>query len=130
MNKSYFTIKELTYSKTAINRGIVNTPDKDVEANLLRLIEFLNPLREAWGKPIVVNSGYRCKELNRIVGGVATSAHLTGNAVDIRIQPGLKKFLIDYLKDKKFDQCIDENNWIHLGLFDNKGRQRRQIFKA
>jgi uncharacterized protein YcbK (DUF882 family) len=72
----YFTIKELTKSGTALRHGINNTPDKKSLRNLEKLIDFiLDPLREAYGKPIVVSSGYRCEKLNRIVGGAKTSQH-------------------------------------------------------
>lgn len=135
--KTYFTIEELCRSYTADNLGIDNTPPKYVELNLRDLIEFLNPLREAWGSPIIINSGYRCPELNKAVGGVPTSAHQTGNAVDMHPQNGkmeeFKQFCLDYCKDKDFDQLILENSgateWVHLGLFNNNNEQRHQMFK-
>ena len=62
----YFTIKELTRSTTAQLRGIDNTPSQQVIDNLTALVEnVLDPLREAWGAPIHVNSGYRCAALNK-----------------------------------------------------------------
>lgn len=133
---NYFTIKELCYSYTAEQKGIDNSPSKEIEEHLKELISFLNPIREKWGSGIQVNSGYRCPELNKAVGGVATSAHMEGWAVDIYPVNNkfeeFKQFIIDYLKDKNFDQVIIERNgcsqWIHLGLW-SKGRQRKQIFK-
>ena len=84
----YFTLKELTKSETALRHGINNTPDKKSQQNLEKLIELiLDPLREAYGKPIVVTSGYRCEKLNRILGGAKTSQHVTGEAADIRSVP-------------------------------------------
>jgi uncharacterized protein YcbK (DUF882 family) len=81
----YFTIKELTKSGTAMRLGIDNNPDKKALLNLEKLIKYiLDPLREAYGKPIVISSGYRCEKLNRILGGSKTSQHATGEAVDIR----------------------------------------------
>lgn len=135
--KSYFTLEELYYSDTAKLKKIDNTPPNYVKENLNDMIEFLNPLRESWGSPIIINSGYRCEKLNKAVGGVSTSAHLEGNAVDMHPQngdfDGFKKFIVDYLKDKNFDQCIIENSgstyWIHLGLWNNDNKQRKQIFK-
>lgn len=134
--KSYFTIEELCKSDTAERKHIDNTPSEEIKKRLQILIEFLNPLREAWGSGIRVNSGYRCPELNKAVGGVDTSAHMEGWAVDIYPVNNkfeeFKQFIIDYLKDKNFDQVIIERNgcfqWIHLGLW-SKGRQRKQIFK-
>ena len=72
----YFTINELTKSATATSKGIDNTPTKEVVGNLTTLVDkVLDPLREAYGKPIKVNSGYRCPKLNKAVGGSATSQH-------------------------------------------------------
>ncbi len=134
-NKSYFTIKELCASQTANNLHIDNTPSETIKKNLTRLIEFLNPLREAWGSPIRISSGYRCQELNKAIGGVATSAHLTGNAVDMvpvnGKQDEFEKFMVSYLQDKTWDQCLKEQSktarWVHFGLYNNVGQQRKQI---
>ena len=81
---NYFTIEELTKSDTATRRGIDNTPTEEVKKNLTTLVDqVLDPLRAAWGAPIVVNSGYRCPALNEAVGGSKTSDHMTGRAADI-----------------------------------------------
>lgn len=136
MSKSYFTIEELCKSDTAEREHIDNTPSEEIKKRLQILIEFLNPLREAWGSGIRVNSGYRCPELNQAVGGVETSAHKEGWAVDMYPVNNkfeeFKQFIIDYLKDKNFDQCIVERSgrlqWIHFGLYSKHG-QRKQIFK-
>lgn len=71
----YFTISELTRSDKARELHIDNTPfSYEVVANLENLIEnILDPIREAWGKPLHVNSGYRCPALNKAVGGKPTS---------------------------------------------------------
>lgn len=128
----YFTLNELCYSDTAIKHHIDNKPPKEIQNNLEKLMSFLDGIREHYGKPIYINSGYRCPALNKLVGGVSNSAHQYGWAVDLRVLEGLKESLEDYLKDKQFDQLIWESNgkskWIHIGLFDSKGRQRRQIF--
>ena len=80
----HFKKEEFTYSITAQHLGIDNTPSKEVVTNLERLVSrVLDPLREAWGSPIIVTSGYRCPELNARVGGVKTSYHLRGMAADI-----------------------------------------------
>ena len=77
----HFTIEELTRSVTARNRSIDNTPNKSELANLRLLAEsVLEPLRQAYGKPIVVSSGFRCAALNKAVGGSRTSQHLLGQA--------------------------------------------------
>ena len=81
---SYFTISELTASATALREGIDNRPSKCAYHLLHVLVDqLLDPIREAWGEPIVVSSGYRCKELNALVGGVKNSHHILGCAADI-----------------------------------------------
>lgn len=119
----YFTIDELCHSDTAILRHISNSPDSESERNLVSLIEnVLDPLRESFGKPIYVNSGYRSKTLNTIVGGSITSQHLTGQAADItaRVKRDNRN-LFDLLKRQgNFDQLIWEKgsnlypDWIHV----------------
>lgn len=80
----YFSINELTKSATAKRLGIDNTPTTQVTNNLVALVNgVLDPVREAFGQPIIVTSGYRCKALNKAVGGVATSQHQLGQAADI-----------------------------------------------
>ena len=80
----YFTIDELLRSHVAQQYGIVNVPTPNALCNLRVLIEaVLDPVREAWGSPILVSSGYRCEELNRKVGGAKYSYHRLGMAADI-----------------------------------------------
>lgn len=126
----YFTIEELTKSSTAKSKGIDNTPTKEIEENLKELVEkVLDPLRELYGKPIYINSGYRCPELNKAVGGSNTSQHMTGCAADITA--GSKEEnekLFNLIKDNlKFDQLIDEKNfqWVHVSY--DKNRLRNQV---
>lgn len=130
----YFTIDELTKSDTAQKKGIKNIPSKQEEFNLTQLVEkILDPLREAYGKPIIVTSGFRCKELNKAVGGATSSQHLTGEAADIRTESDTKeenKKLFDLIQQLKlpFDQLIDEYNlnWVHVSY---SNRNRRQVLK-
>lgn len=134
--KSYFTVAELYASDTAKKYSIDNTPNSIVISHLQQLINFLNPLREAWGSAIRVNSGYRCEKLNRFVGGSKTSSHLIGYGVDLipvnEKMDAFKKFIIDYMKNKMFDQCIIEKSgkteWVHIGLYNLKDQQRKMIF--
>ena len=128
----YFTIPELTKSATASRRKIDNTPSATVIANLTALVNnILDPLREAWGAPIVVTSGYRCVRLNAAVGGVKTSQHTLGQAADIRTvsdKPADNKRLFDLIVKLglPYDQLIDEYgyNWVHVSY---SSRNRRQI---
>lgn len=128
----YFTIKELCGSTTAKELGIDNTPTPQAVENMTRLINVvLDPLREAYGKPITTNSGYRSQALNAVTKGASkTSQHMTGEAVDITV--GTKegnKWLFDYIKDNlPYDQLIDEYNysWVHVSL-DGDMCNRREI---
>lgn len=120
----YFTIKELTKSSTAEAKGIDNTPTPEVERNLTALVDnVLDPLRTIYGKPITVNSGYRCPELNKDVGGSATSDHVKGFAADITA--GSKEEnerLFNIIKHNfHFSQLIDEKNfsWVHVSYNSN-----------
>lgn len=80
----HFTIEELRASDTARRMGLANEPTPDALKNLEELADnVLDPLRRAWGKPIYVNSGYRCAALNKAVGGAAGSLHMQGRAADI-----------------------------------------------
>ena len=127
----YFTIEELTKSPTAKRRGIDNTPNESVKKNLNHLVDkILDPLREAWGAPIIVTSGYRCGKLNRAVGGATGSQHMYGQAADIRTvsdKPSENKKLFDLIQKLKlpYDQLIDEYgyNWVHVSYGPKNRRQ-------
>ena len=128
----YFTINELTKSSTAQRLHINNNPTQEVKDNLNKLIDnVLDPLRELYGKPIIVNSGYRCTKLNKASGGAKNSQHLVGQASDIRTVYNTKesnKELFDLIKNSKlpFDQLINEYdyNWVHVSY---SPRNRRQV---
>ncbi len=80
----YFSLDELCASATALREGIDNRPSKCAYHLLHVLVDqLLDPIREAWGEPIVVSSGYRCKELNTLIGGVKNSHHMLGCAADL-----------------------------------------------
>ncbi len=118
----YFTINELTKSPAAIRLGINNKPTAEITAALERLVKnVLDPLREAWGAPIIVTSGYRSPKLNKAVGGAANSQHCYGQAADIRTVSDLpedNRRLRDLLikLNLPYDQLIDEFgcNWLHV----------------
>lgn len=133
----YFKLEEFLVSDTAIRKKISNVPSWEVVANLSRLANFLDEMREAWGSGIRVSSGFRCPALNSAVGGVQNSAHQYGNAVDITPVNGkmaeFEAFLKRWLRGKKWDQCIYESSktggrWVHFGLYSNKGEQRCKLF--
>ena len=126
MKGKYFTLNELTRSDTARIKGIDNTPDEQIISKLEELVRnVLDPVREMWGKPIMVNSGYRCAELNSAVGGKRTSQHLKGEAADITTgskEGNRKLFLMIGNSGIPFDQMIDESDyaWIHVSYSERK----------
>lgn len=142
----YFSIEELC--KTSVQAD--NTPNEETRKHLEELIQVLDDIRDKWtdfcnyrniGNPAIrVNSGYRSTEVNRAVGGVPNSSHLSGYAVDvvprnlqlIRLFSFMKRYLTE--KDIQFDELIAEKidgkiRWIHFSIKNNKGEQRRKIFE-
>ena len=134
----HFTIEELYASKTAKAKGINNKPSVQQMINLVYLAAFvLEPLREAMNEPIKIGSGFRSKELNKAVGGVANSQHMKGQAADLCIDgdraKGRKWF--EYIRDNlPFDQLIWEKNsktgseWVHVSfVYQDFGKNRHQV---
>lgn len=129
----YFTIAELCKSETADRLGIPNRVPKALLPNLQALIDHvLDPLREWYGRPIYVNSGYRCAELNRAVGGVQGSFHVRGMAADIDVHDAEEnRKLFDHIKNHlPFTELGWEGGgaWIHVAY--DKDRLNREIFQA
>lgn len=116
--------------------GIDNTPTTEAVANLTALVEaVLDPLRERYGRPIHVSSGYRCPRLNKAVGGAPTSQHVKGEAADIYVADKRDKSMLFsmlyYLLP--FDQLIWEKGddeapaWIHVSY--REGNNRRECLR-
>ena len=131
-NWKYFTLDELIHSDTADRLGIDNSPTSEAIQCIDGLVtNVLDRLRGEWGRPIIVTSGYRCKELNATVGGARNSQHLKGQAADIVSDDfdEFRRFVRRWCKDNDFDQCIFEHSgsseWIHISYVE--GRNRRQI---
>lgn len=133
-----FSLAELTYSSTAVNKGIDNTPSADIIANMQILVDnVLQPLREQLGKPLKINSGYRSPAVNTAVGGSATSDHCKGQAADIEIAGMANGDLAEYIKDNfKFTQLILEfytqglpnSGWVHVSY--NPDNLKCQVLTA
>lgn len=134
----YFSIEELTRSATAERLGIDNTPDVCIVDNLCLLVaSILDPLRERYGRPIIVTSGYRCQKLNKLVGGVKYSAHLDGRAADVRssnndreLNKKIGEILVAHIDVWPIDQVIFEKcdhrglpSWIHVAFSRSPRRQ-------
>lgn len=138
----YFTLAELTPSSTAKRLGIKNDPTPEHLECLKGLcVNVLDKVREHFGKPIWVSSGYRSKALNEATpGSSATSQHCSGEAADLD-QDGrgtgvTNKMVFDYIKDNLvFDQLIyeygtDANpDWVHVS-WESTGKQRKQVLRC
>jgi hypothetical protein len=127
----YFTLEELTKSNTALAYAIDNTPPASCVENLHRLMDYLDLVREAYGKPIRVSSGYRCPQLNALVGGVSSSQHKQGLAADL-VVPDLEHLMDVIRKLGGFDQLIDErpgggSRWVHVSIAQEGGKPRGDI---
>ena len=125
----HFTLEELT---TTDHREFDNTPNASEIANLTRLADFLEQVREAvGGKPVMVNSAFRSKQVNDAVGSKDTSQHRVGCAADIRV-PGMtpdqvvKAIMAAGLA---YEQLIREfDRWTHISIpNDPKGKPRGQV---
>lgn len=133
----HFMIEELYASDTAKRLGIDNKPSVQQMINLVYLSAYvLEPLRVAMNEPIKIGSGFRCKALNKAVGGVYNSQHLKGQAVDLCIDGDIAKGKkwFNYIKDHlPFDQLIWEHNskgtyWVHVSfVFPDFGKNRHQV---
>jgi hypothetical protein len=125
-----FTLEELTHSEMAERKGLDNTPNADVKANLVRLAKFLEEIRRVLGRPIMVNSAYRSPEVNTAIGSKPTSQHCIGCAADIKV-PGLTpdNIVKEILKTNlEYDQLIREFDlWVHISIpnkFADKPRKQ------
>ena len=130
----YFCYEELIYSETALKKRIRNKTSKAIESNLQRLVnDILDPLRRAYGRAILVSSGFRCKEVNQAVGGVGNSQHTTGCAADITAgsrsaNRELARLIVSL--NLPWCQLINEKDyaWVHISIEnDPKTSPKRQI---
>lgn len=123
-----FTWEEMLRSETADKASICNQPGHEERQAIEELVKrVLQPLRLAYGKPIVISSGYRCPELNKKVGGVPSSQHVKGQAADCVIR-GLASKLLGILlaENLPFDQAIlyKKRNFLHISLRPDKNRKQ------
>jgi hypothetical protein len=137
----HLSLAEVTKSDTAKRRGVSNMPTEAHIANFKLLAEnIFEPIRNHFGKPIFISSGYRSAELNKAIGGAASSQHCQGEAIDIDMdgRPGgvTNKMVFDFIKDNlNFDQLIWEfgttanPDWVHVS-YESTGKQRKQILRA
>lgn len=123
-----FTWKEFTKSEVAKRKHIMNEITTwEVRDNILALVNnVLQPLRDAWGKPLTINSGYRCIELNKAVGGVPTSQHVLGQAADVACSDPLALARLAKKLKLPYDQMGVYASFVHFSYSED--RQRGQIF--
>jgi uncharacterized protein YcbK (DUF882 family) len=123
-----FDWKEFTKSDTATRLHIINEVTTwEVRDNIKALVDnILQPLRDAWGQPLFINSGYRCLKLNAAVGGVPTSQHVMGMAADVGCSNPYELAKLAVKLKLDFDQMIIYPTFVHLS-YDKDGRNRGQI---
>lgn len=138
---NFFKFNEMIKSDTADKLKIDNTPNDDVViANIMYTLRCLDTIREEFGQPIYISSGYRCYELNRAVRGSKTSQHCFGEAADIYTKGDKNnKDLYNLIKSKfRFDQLINEKpdrngvpSWVHVSFVNDVTANRGEclIFK-
>lgn len=143
----HFTLGEMTKSNS--HPEVYNIPSHEAIGNLKRLCTWLEVLRKRYNdrygvgeEPIRINSGYRSPQLNKKIGGVATSNHLTGCAVDIKVA-GMEQLLryavilLDYADESKqeFDELLIEKNrygaiWLHFAVRPKDNRRKINFIYA
>ena len=121
IQSEFFTLSELTKSSTASRYHIDNNPSDEIIRNLQYGVNMvLDPLRRMYGKPIIITSGYRCRELNKKVGGVTNSWHTQGNAADIHVSSleEASKIFSNLQKIPSVDTALFEHStsgqWLHV----------------
>ena len=134
----HFTLEEFTFSQTASRKGIDNTPDKDALQNLQFLAERMEDVRKLLGTPIHISSGYRCLELNTILGSKPSSSHVKGLACDFSSSRygNASDIVFDIVSsDISYDQLILEfykpsnpdSGWVHISFSQNNPRKEALI---
>ena len=131
-----------------LDRQQQTQPDEKVMENLTRVCQWLEMLRQRWNEhygegddPVIVTSGYRCRELNRLVGGCPTSNHLTGCAADLHVMG--KEQLLRYVTilldisdetNKDFDELLLERNargyWLHFAVRPEGNRRKISLINV
>jgi len=134
----HFKLSEFTRSSIADAHGIKNEiEDSKIIDNLKNLcVQVLEPLRQQVNEPIIISSGYRCPELNKLVGGAKNSQHMTGEAADISLIAN-RLSLIDcflWIQDHcRYDQLVLESKgtqcWIHISLCREDSKNRQHAFR-
>ena len=135
-----FKLSEFFRSSTAAKKGIKNEPSVDERATIVRNINLLvdnvlDPVRDKFGIPVIITSGYRCPQVNRLVGGVDNSQHMSGCAADFHVMgftPSMMLGVFFYiLNNLEYDQLIyyRSKNIIHVSYVENCPRCEAFVMK-
>lgn len=135
----YFTFRELLHSNVALHNDVSNLPPREDAAkiyfNLVVLVDnLLDPIRERFAVPMIITSGYRCKRLNNLVGGVDDSQHMKGEAVDFCFAGFSKKEMaaafFEIAEEFNFDQMIyyKKKGIIHIS-YSRKNNRHQSIMR-
>lgn len=136
----HFNLSEFFRSSTAAKNGIKNEPSPDEKATIVRNINLLvdnvlDPIRDRINTPILITSGYRCPKINRLVGGVDNSQHMSGCAADFYVMGFTRSMMYNVFFDIyytiDFDQIIyyRNKNIIHISYVENGNRHEAFIKK-
>ena len=133
---NHLDLGEVTRSESAKREGIINMPTPEHYENLKVIAEkVFEPIREHFGVPIFISSGYRSEALNIYIGGSRSSDHSRGRALDLDLDGSssgvTNKMIFEFIKDNlEIDQLINEFNysWVHVGY--RQGANRGQILDA
>lgn len=131
----YFTLKELMHSNVALQSDVLNLPPRheagQVYYNLTVLVDsLLDPIRDKFATPMIITSGYRCEQLNKLVGGVDNSQHMKGEAVDFCFAGFSRKAMafafFEIAEEFDFDQLIyyRKKGIIHISYSRNNNRHQ------
>lgn len=135
-----FKLSEFFRSSTAAKNGIKNEPSADERATIVRNINLLvdnvlDPVRDKFGIPVIITSGYRCPQVNRLVGGVDNSQHMSGCAADFHVQgynhSMMYEVFLYIFNTLEYDQLIyyPSKNIIHVSYVENCNRYEAFIKK-
>lgn len=125
-----FSFAEFTKSDTATRLHIINEITTwEVRDNIKALVDnVLQPLRDAWGGPLFINSGYRCLELNKAVGGVPTSQHVIGCAADVGCSDAIALARLAKRMKLDYDQCIVYDSFVHFSYRKDGGNRNEILY--
>lgn len=121
-----FTLEEMTVTDT----GLPNVPNKRHIVNMAMLATMLlQPVRDLYGKPMHINSGFRSPGVNKAVGGSNTSDHMQGRAADVRVSEPRQLFNLVRTSGLSFDQLILYPTFVHMS-FRSPSENRKQVLYA